>query len=62
MRSIDNQNLRPSLDNNPPSADTLVYMKDFSAYWHSDDLDDKTPVLQNINFTLKKGETVSIIG
>ncbi|EAS02358.2 ABC transporter family protein (macronuclear) [Tetrahymena thermophila SB210] len=62
MKSIDNPHMKPNLADNPPSPDTLVYMKDFSAYWQTEDLENQTPVLQDINFTIKKGETVSIIG
>lgn len=45
-----------------PSSDTQVHLENFTAWWHTEDLDKKTPVLNNINFNIKKGEVVSIIG
>ncbi|KAL4478039.1 hypothetical protein ABPG72_013478 [Tetrahymena utriculariae] len=41
---------------------TVLFMEKFSAYWHFEDLENKTPVLKDINFEVNKGETISIIG
>ncbi|EAR99878.2 ABC transporter family protein (macronuclear) [Tetrahymena thermophila SB210] len=41
---------------------TVLFMEKFTAYWHFEDLDNKTPVLKDINFDVIKGETISIIG
>ncbi|KAL4432931.1 hypothetical protein ABPG74_014445 [Tetrahymena malaccensis] len=41
---------------------TVLFMEKFSAFWHVEDLENKAPVLKDINFEVNKGETISIIG
>jgi len=62
MKNADSLRSNETSSASPPSPDVLVMMENFSAYWHTEDLDERTPVLQNINFSVKKGETVSVIG
>ncbi|EAR99877.2 ABC transporter family protein (macronuclear) [Tetrahymena thermophila SB210] len=58
MKSIDSNQTA----NSHPSGNTLVLMKDFYAYWATENLDSKPPVLSQINFQITKGETISFIG
>lgn len=44
------------------SSKTVLHMEDFCAYWHTNDLENRTPVLRGINFEVQMGEIVSVIG
>ncbi|KAL4478038.1 hypothetical protein ABPG72_013477 [Tetrahymena utriculariae] len=66
IMSIENVQMK-SIDtiqstNFPPSDNILVRMKDFSAYWATENLSTKAPVLKQINLQITKGETISFIG